>query len=145
MEEIIKEAEIEAGGTISQYDKAMLKDTVIALLVICLIFVLAGGAIAVLTLNKLDKATNKSSILPYAILTLIFSNLIAGILILCMKDTDFYKTTSTNPALKTTNSNTYGFAEQITSELNKIEELRKSGVINEEEYQNLRRKIIEKA
>lgn len=51
-----------------------------------LIFPIIIGAI---TLKKLKTATKKDDVKTWGIISLIFCNIIGGILILCLKDSDF--------------------------------------------------------
>ncbi|MBP3333272.1 MAG: hypothetical protein J6M35_04410 [Clostridia bacterium] len=55
-----------------------------------------------IALNKLKKATNKSDIIVAAVLALIFCNMIGGILMLCIPETEF----AVPEAAKVTTENT---------------------------------------
>ena len=95
-----------------------------------IIYTLLSLFIGFMTYRKLNTASSKHEIIGWGIASLIIVNIIAGILILCLKDSDFnnsYETTSIS---------------NLETKLNELDKLRKVGTITEDEYQELRKKLL---
>lgn len=61
---------------------------------ICQFYLIVPLIVGILALKKLNTATKKSELTGMAIATLIFCNVIAGVIMLCMKDQDLVPATS---------------------------------------------------
>lgn len=117
----------------------------------CVAFFVASIVIGGITLYKLSNASSRDGMVVWGVLSLIFCGIVSGILILCMKDEDYsgYKyvkvTTYESPNKPSSNYN-QGSKDNYSSlsvKLEKIEEMKRNGLIDEEEYQALRKKAIE--
>lgn len=80
------------------FDPTLINETLIRIVfnivIVFMVVAIALAAVAIvndaLILKKLSKGTNKKEMLVHAILAIIFSNLITGILLLVVKDSDLY-------------------------------------------------------
>ena len=85
---IAEAAALEEGITLTPVLFEQVKQTVAPLQIVMIIALIPGTVIAILSLIKISKATAKSELLALGILTLLFTNLIPGILMLCIRDQD---------------------------------------------------------
>lgn len=119
---------------------------------ICIAFFVASIVIGSITLYKLSNASNRDGMVVWGVLSLIFCGIISGILILCMKDEDYsgyeYVKVTTYRSPNKPGSTNYDQGckdnySSLSAKLEKIEEMKRNGLIDEEEYQALRKKAIE--
>lgn len=104
-----------------------------------LIYGIAAIAIAIVDIVLLAKGKlTGGTRIAMGILTLILSNLIAGILILCLESAAKNKTEAVNQ----TNQDTVVTLEE---KLKNLDAMKSRGLISEEEYEKIRRKIIDNA
>ena len=89
--------------------------------------------VGIFTFKKLDTAHSKNEIIGWGIASLILVNLIAGILVLCIPESEFEKNGSTPLS-----------ANDLEKKLQELETLRSNGTISEDEYQDLRNRILNK-
>ena len=89
--------------------------------------------VGIFTFKKLDSAHSKNEIIGWGIASLILVNLIAGILVLCIPESEFEKNGSEPLS-----------ANDLEKKLQELETLRSNGTISEDEYQDLRNRILNK-
>lgn len=104
-------------------------------MVLLLVFCAIGITVGALTLKKLKIAKTKSEMFTLSILCLIFCNVVSGILLLCMEDKDFSGETSEVKEEKNLN--------KLEEKLLKLEKMKNNGLISQEEYVELRKKVID--
>ena len=107
------------------------------------------GSIA---LNKLASATKKEELTGIGICTLLFCNVIGGVLMLCIPESEFVddtlnetninvvvnQTSESNTSEKKNSSN----IEDMAEKLSKLKELKDSGAITEEEYSKMKSQVL---
>lgn len=85
---IAESAAISAGVTLTTSLLQQVKDAVASYQILMIIVMAIPIVVSAISLKKLANAQWKSELTVMAILTLLFANLIAGILMLCIKDED---------------------------------------------------------
>lgn len=105
--------------------------------------------IGILALKKLDEAKTKDELTGWAIATVICCSTLGGIFMLCITEEELDEnSTNQNPAQpKTENpsqSTTEYSSSTIEEELAKTKALYDKGLLDEEEYQSIRKSIISK-
>lgn len=104
-----------------------------------IIYGIAAIAIAIIDIVFLGKGKlTGGTRIAMGIITLLFCNLIAGILILCLESAAKNKTEAVNQ----TNQDTVVTLEE---KLKNLDAMKSRGLISEEEYEKIRRKIIDNA
>lgn len=109
------------------------------MMLLALIIPIASLLVAHFTLKSLKVATKKDDIIGISVVCLIFSSIIGGIVLLSSDDKDFVSSSSADTSKKQEDV-------ELTSlerNLKRIKNMRESGVINEEEYDKLRKKLLE--
>lgn len=109
------------------------------MMLLALIIPIASLLVAHFTLKSLKVATKKSDIIGISTVCLIFSSIIGGIVLLSSDDKDFLTSSGVDASKKEEDL-------ELTSlerNLKRIKNMRESGVINEEEYDKLRKKLLE--
>ena len=109
------------------------------MMLLALIIPIASLLVAHFTLKSLKAATKKDDIIGISVVCLIFSSIIGGIVLLSSDDKDFVASTNA----KTSKSQEDVELTSLERNLKRIKNMRESGVINEEEYDQLRKKILE--
>ena len=109
------------------------------MMLLALIIPIASLLVAHFTLKSLKVATKKDDIIGISIVCLIFSSIIGGIVLLSSDDKDFV--TSTNA--KTSKSQEDSELTPLEKNLKRIRNMKESGVISQEEYDQLRKKLLE--
>lgn len=109
------------------------------MMLLALIIPIASLLVAHFTLKSLKVATKKDDIIGISVVCLIFSSIIGGIVLLSSDDKDFL--TSTNA--KTSKSQEDSELTPLEINLKRIRNMKESGVISQEEYDQLRKKILE--
>ena len=109
------------------------------MMLLALIIPIASLLVAHFTLKSLKVATKKDDIIGISVVCLIFSSIIGGIVLLSSDDKDFV--TSTNA--KTSKSQEDSELTPLEKNLKRIRNMKESGVISQEEYDHLRKKILE--
>ena len=109
------------------------------MMLLALIIPIASLLVAHFTLKSLKVATKKDDIIGISVVCLIFSSIIGGIVLLSSDDKDFVASTNA----KTSKSQEDSELTPLEKNLKRIRNMRESGVINEEEYDQLRKKILE--
>ena len=109
------------------------------MMLLALIIPIASLLVAHFTLKSLKVATKKDDIIGISVVCLIFSSIIGGIVLLSSDDKDFV--TSTNA--KTSKSQEDSELTPLEKNLKRIRNMKESGVISQEEYNQLRKKILE--
>ena len=104
-------------------------------MVLLLVFCAIGITVGALTLKKLKIAKTKSEMFTLSVLCLIFCNIVSGILLVCMDDKDFSEEAEEISEDKNLN--------KLEEKLLKLEKMKNDGLINQEEYAELRKKAIE--
>lgn len=85
---IAESAAISAGVTLTTSLLQQVKDAVASYQILMIIVMAIPIVVSAISLKKLANAQWKSELTVMAILTLLFANIIAGILMLCIKDED---------------------------------------------------------
>lgn len=109
------------------------------MMLLALIIPIASLLVAHFTLKSLKVATKKDDIIGISVVCLIFSSIIGGIVLLSSDDKDFVASTNT----KTSKSQEDSELTPLEKNLKKIRNMKESGVISQEEYDQLRKKILE--
>lgn len=109
------------------------------MMLLALIIPIASLLVAHFTLKSLKVATKKDDIIGISVVCLIFSSIIGGIVLLSSDDKDFVASTNA----KTSKSQEDSELTPLEKNLKKIRNMKESGVINQEEYDQLRKKILE--
>lgn len=109
------------------------------MMLLALIIPIASLLVAHFTLKSLKVATKKDDIIGISVVCLIFSSIIGGIVLLSSDDKDFVASTNA----KTSKSQEDSELTPLEKNLKRIRNMRESGVINEEEYEKLRKKLLE--
>ena len=109
------------------------------MMLLALIIPIASLLVAHFTLKSLKVATKKDDIIGISVVCLIFSSIIGGIVLLSTDDKEFVSSSGADI------SNNQEDVELTSLERNlkRIKNMRESGVINEEEYDKLRKKLLE--
>ena len=115
---------------ISQSEIQMVINTYVAFIIILSILLIASIVIAVFTFKALNRGMSKNQAILYGLLNLLLVNVISVILILVM-DTE----EDVNGISKSKN---------LSSDLTELNSLYEKGMITEEEYNDLKKKLIEK-
>lgn len=110
------------------------------MMLLALIIPIASLLVAHFTLKSLKVATKKDDIIGISVVCLIFSSIIGGIVLLSSDDKDFVASTN----VKTSKSQEDSELTPLEKNLKKIRNMKESGVISQEEYDQLRKKILEK-
>ena len=114
--------------------------TVFAVMMLfALIIPIASLLVAHFTLKSLKVATKKDDIIGISVVCLIFSSIIGGIVLLSSDDKDFVASTNA----KTSKSQEDSELTPLEKNLKRIRNMKESGVISQEEYDQLRKKILE--
>ena len=100
--------------------------------VLCCINIIVGR----ITLRKMENAKSKDELFSISIICLIFCSIISGIILLCLDENEFEE----GKKIESGVSN----LEALETKLNKLKSLKESGAISEEEYNELRKRTIEK-
>lgn len=109
------------------------------MMLLALIIPIASLLVAHFTLKSLKVATKKDDIIGISVVCLIFSSIIGGIVLLSSDDKDFVASTNA----KTSKSQEDSELTPLEKNLKRIRNMKESGVINQEEYDKLRKKILE--
>lgn len=109
------------------------------MMLLALIIPIASLLVAHFTLKSLKVATKKDDIIGISVVCLIFSSIIGGIVLLSSDDKDFVASTNA----KTSKSQEDSELTPLGKNLKKIRNMKESGVISQEEYDQLRKKILE--
>ena len=109
------------------------------MMLLALIIPIASLLVAHFTLKSLKVATKKSDIIGISTVCLIFSSIIGGIVLLSSDDKDFVASTNA----KTSKSQEDSELTPLEKNLKRIRNMKESGVISQEEYDHLRKKILE--
>lgn len=109
------------------------------MMLLALIIPIASLLVAHFTLKSLKVATKKDDIIGISVVCLIFSSIIGGIDLLSSDDKDFVANTNA----KTSKSQEDSELTPLEKNLKKIRNMKESGVISQEEYDQLRKKILE--
>ena len=98
-----------------------------SILIIGVVIIVVGT----ISLRRLDSATSKKELVGTGVCCLIFCNIVAGILMLCIRDKDLRHNDNSGTA---TIANLSSFVEK----LKQIKELKESGIISEDEFLKLK-------
>lgn len=109
------------------------------MMLLALIIPIASLLVAHFTLKSLKVATKKSDIIGISTVCLIFSSIIGGIVLLSSDDKDFVASTNA----KTSKSQEDSELTPLEKNLKRIRNMKESGVISQEEYDRLRKKLLE--
>lgn len=109
------------------------------MMLLALIIPIASLLVAHFTLKSLKVATKKSDIIGISTVCLIFSSIIGGIVLLSSDDKDFVASTNA----KTSKSQEDSELTPLEKNLKRIRNMKESGVISQEEYEKLRKKLLE--
>ena len=109
------------------------------MMLLALIIPIASLLVAHFTLKSLKVATKKSDIIGISTVCLIFSSIIGGIVLLSSDDKDFVASTNA----KTGKSQEDSELTLLEKNLKRIRNMKESGVISQEEYDQLRKKLLE--
>ena len=109
------------------------------MMLLALIIPIASLLVAHFTLKSLKVATKKDDIIGISVVCLIFSSIIGGIVLLSSDDKDFVASTNA----KTSKSQEDSELTPLEKKLKKIRNMKESGVISQEEYDQLRKKLLE--
>lgn len=109
------------------------------MMLLALIIPIASLLVAHFTLKSLKVATKKDDIIGISVVCLIFSSIIGGIVLLSSDDKDFAASTNA----KTSKSQEDSELSPLEKNLKRIRNMKESGVISQEEYDQLRKKILE--
>ena len=109
------------------------------MMLLALIIPIASLLVAHFTLKSLKVATKKDDIIGISVVCLIFSSIIGGIVLLSSDDKDFVASTNA----KTSKSQEDSELTPLEKNLKRIRNMKESGAISQEEYDQLRKKILE--
>lgn len=109
------------------------------MMLLALIIPIASLLVAHFTLKSLKVATKKDDIIGISVVCLIFSSIIGGIVLLSSDDKDFVASTNA----KTSKIQEDSELTPLEKNLKRIRNMKESGVISQEEYDQLRKKILE--
>ena len=109
------------------------------MMLLALIIPIASLLVAHFTLKSLKVATKKDDIIGISVVCLIFSSIIGGIVLLSSDDKNFVASTNA----KTSKSQEDSELTPLEKNLKRIRNMKESGVISQEEYDQLRKKILE--
>lgn len=109
------------------------------MMLLALIIPIASLLVAHFTLKSLKVATKKDDIIGISVVCLIFSSIIGGIVLLSSDDKDFVASTNA----KTSKSQEDSELTPLEKNLKRIRNMKESGVISQEEYDQLRKKLLE--
>ena len=109
------------------------------MMLLALIIPIASLLVAHFTLKSLKVATKKDDIIGISVVCLIFSSIIGGIVLLSSDDKDFVASTNA----KTSKSQEDSELTPLEKNLKRIRNMKESGVISQEEYDKLRKKLLE--
>lgn len=109
------------------------------MMLLALIIPIASLLVAHFTLKSLKVATKKDDIIGISTVCLIFSSIIGGIVLLSSDDKDFVASTNA----KTGKSQEDSELTLLEKNLKRIRNMKESGVISQEEYDQLRKKLLE--
>lgn len=109
------------------------------MMLLALIIPIASLLVAHFTLKSLKVATKKDDIIGISVVCLIFSSIIGGIVLLSSDDKDFVASTNA----KTSKSEEDSELTPLEKNLKRIRNMKESGAISQEEYDQLRKKILE--
>ena len=109
------------------------------MMLLALIIPIASLLVAHFTLKSLKVATKKDDIIGISVVCLIFSSIIGGIVLLSSDDKDFVASTNA----KTSKSQKDSELTPLEKNLKRIRNMKESGVISQEEYDQLRKKLLE--
>lgn len=109
------------------------------MMLLALIIPIASLLVAHFTLKSLKVATKKDDIIGISVVCLIFSSIIGGIVLLSSDDKDFVASTNA----KTSKSQEDSELTPLEKNLERIRNMKESGVISQEEYDKLRKKLLE--
>ena len=109
------------------------------MMLLALIIPIASLLVAHFTLKSLKIATKKDDIIGISVVCLIFSSIIGGIVLLSSDDKDFVASTNA----KTSKSQEDSELTPLEKNLKRIRNMKESGAISQEEYDQLRKKILE--
>ncbi len=109
------------------------------MMLLALIIPIASLLVAHFTLKSLKVATKKDDIIGISVVCLIFSSIIGGIVLLSSDDKDFVASTNA----KTSKSQEDSELTPLEKNLKRIRNMKESGVISQEEYEKLRKKLLE--
>lgn len=109
------------------------------MMLLALIIPIASLLVAHFTLKSLKVATKKDDIIGISVVCLIFSSIIGGIVLLSSDDKDFAASTNA----KTSKSQEDSELTPLEKNLKRIRNMKESGTISQEEYDQLRKKILE--
>lgn len=109
------------------------------MMLLALIIPIASLLVAHFTLKSLKVATKKDDIIGISVVCLIFSSIIGGIVLLSSDDKDFVASTNA----QTSKSQEDSELTPLEKNLKRIRNMKESGVISQEEYDQLRKKILE--
>ena len=107
------------------------------MMLLALIIPIASLLVAHFTLKSLKVATKKDDIIGISVVCLIFSSIIGGIVLLSSDDKDFVASTNA----KTSKSQEDSELTPLEKNLKRIRNMKESGAISQEEYDQLRKKI----
>ena len=106
---------------------------------ICGAIVIVPLIIGILALKKIDEAQTKDELTGWGIAVLICCSTLGGIFMLCMSEEELSQNASIPPQTQINHEPT-----TIEEELKKTKALYDKGLLNEEEYQSIRKSIISK-
>ena len=109
------------------------------MMLLALIIPIASLLVAHFTLKSLKVATKKDDIIGISVVCLIFSSIIGGIVLLSSDDKDFVSSTNAKTSKRQEDSE----LTPLEKNLKRIRNMKESGVISQEEYDQLRKKILE--
>lgn len=109
------------------------------MMLLALIIPIASLLVAHFTLKSLKVATKKDDIIGISVVCLIFSSIIGGIVLLSSDDKDFVASTNA----KTSKSQEDSELTPLEKNLKRIRNMKESGAISQEEYDQLRKKLLE--
>lgn len=109
------------------------------MMLLALIIPIASLLVAHFTLKSLKVATKKDDIIGISVVCLIFSSIIGGIVLLSSDDKDFVASTNA----KINKSQEDSELTPLEKNLKRIRNMKESGAISQEEYDQLRKKILE--
>ena len=120
------------------YESDLIASIILLVVVVALCVVLCCINIIVgrITLRKMENAKSKDELFSISIICLICCSIVSGIILLCLDENEFEE----GKKIESGVSN----LEALETKLNKLKSLKESGAISEEEYNDLRKRTIEK-
>lgn len=107
-----------------------------------------------LSLSKINSATEKSQLVGLGVCTLLFCSILGGIFMLCIPDSELSPATANstptnstpiqNNYISNTKDNNKSDVENVADSLTKLKNLKDAGTISDEEFEKMKKELLNK-